>query len=114
MVADKSPVLILKKGEKELLRILVQLLILSTGGVPDAIKTARVVSILKNECSSYRSISVLGAISTIYETVMNTRLLYKYTSLLITEIKRELETKEIAIGLFLDIRIASDCVNYEI
>lgn len=113
---------------------------LAEGIFPDSLKIAKVTPLYKSgnksDCSNYRPISVLPVIAKIFEKILYKRLesflksgkiLYhkqygfrpKHSTLsatidLVTKIKNKIDQKQIALGIFVDLRKAFDTISPDI
>lgn len=113
---------------------------LRNGSFPDSLKIAKVTPIFKNgsreDPGNYRPVSVLPVISKIFEKILHKRLFQYLDSIhflserqygfrpksntlsatvdLVTEIKLKIDQKQIAVGVFIDLKKAFDTVSHEI
>lgn len=113
---------------------------LKEGIFPDSLKTAKVTPIFKSgsksEAGNYRPISVLPILSKVYEKILHNRLLMYLDSInflftrqygfrsqsntlsatvdLVTKIKNNIDSKNIAVGIFIDLKKAFDTVSHSL
>ena len=139
---DKVHPLLLSTAALEIFRPLTHIinLTLKQGIFPDSLKTAKVIPIFKqgsrSSCDNYRPISVLSALSKVFERCIFNQLLSFLTTErilvpnqygfrpgnsttdclvdLIDEITKALDEENYAVSLFLDLSKAFDTVNHSI